>query len=197
MTNTFFAHPKALVEEGATIGPNTRIWAFAHVMAGAEIGESCNIGNYAFIESGVRLADNCTVKNGVQVYEGVVAEDGVFIGPNCIFTNDRYPRSFLKRPKEEWLEKTLLREGCTVGAGVTILCGNTLGKYAFIAAAALVTRDVPDYALVIGAPGRVVGWVCRCGRRIHFEDGKAQCEHCSKRYVATEVDDGLSVEEAT
>jgi len=132
MNRSIFVHPKAIIETGATLGQSSRVWAFAHVMSGVTIGKDCNIGNYVFIESGVSLGDQVNVKNGVQIWEGVTAEDRVFIGPNCVFTNDLIPRSFMKRPKREWLKKTRLKEGCTLGANATILCGVDIGRFAFL-----------------------------------------------------------------
>ncbi len=180
-TAEFFTHEKALVDTGAKIGKGTRVWAFAHVMKGALIGTNCNIGNYAFVESGAILGNDVTVKNGVQVWEGVTAEDGVFLGPNCVFTNDMWPRSYLKPPKESWLEKTVLRKGCTVGANSTILCGIEIGAYAFVAAGALVTKNVPAHAIVKGSPARVCGWICVCAKKLPNHDGRISCG-CGKSY---------------
>lgn len=157
----FYQHPKALVDEGAKIGNGTRVWAFAHVMSGASIGDDCNIGNYAFVESGAVLGNQVTVKNGVQIWEGIIAEDGVFFGPNCVFTNDYWPRSFLKRDKKEWLLETRIGTGATIGANAVIRPGVTIGCYAFIGAGSVVTKDVPDHALVYGSPARQHGWVSK------------------------------------
>jgi UDP-2-acetamido-3-amino-2,3-dideoxy-glucuronate N-acetyltransferase len=182
----YFAHPQALVDEGARIGKETRIWAFAHVLRGAEIGAGCNIGDYACVEGGARLGDQVTVKNGVQVWEGVTAEDGVFLGPGCVLTNDFRPRAFIKPPKEQWLMRTLLRQGCTIGAGAVVVCGVTVGRFAFIAAGAVVTREVPDHALIVGCPGKITGWVCRCANRIEFSGANGRCVKCGERYVRNE-----------
>jgi UDP-2-acetamido-3-amino-2,3-dideoxy-glucuronate N-acetyltransferase len=154
MKNEVFVHPRAIVEKGAKIGPGTRVWAFAHVQTGARVGARCKIGNYSFVEAGARLGNDVTVKNGAQIWEGVHAADGVFIGPGCVFTNHRLPRSFYKLPKAKWLLPTYLKKGCTLGASSTILAGCTVGTYAFIAAGSLVIEDVPDFALVMG-PGPV------------------------------------------
>lgn len=183
MEKKYKAHEKALVDEGAKIGEGTRVWAFAHVLSGAEIGKNCNIGDFSMVESGARLGDDCTVKNGVQVWEGVIAEDGVFFGPNCVFTNDMVPRSFRKRPKEEWLEKTYLKKGCSIGANATIVCGNTIGRYAFVAAGSVVAKDVADFALVKGVPAKFHAWICKCGAKLAFKGTKAACKACGAKYA--------------
>jgi UDP-2-acetamido-3-amino-2,3-dideoxy-glucuronate N-acetyltransferase len=178
----YFKHPKALVDAGARIGKDTRIWAFAHVMTGARIGDRCNIGNYVFVESGASLGNQVTVKNGVQIWEGVQADDGVFIGPGCVFTNHLYPRAFLKMPKSEWLVTTRLQKGCTLGASSTILAGKTVGTYAFVAAAAVVVDNVPDFALVAGAPARFRSWRCVCARPLRFNQRRARCMSCNSNF---------------
>jgi UDP-2-acetamido-3-amino-2,3-dideoxy-glucuronate N-acetyltransferase len=170
------------VEKGAAIGAQTRIWAFAHVMAEARIGSRCNIGNYVFIENGSVLGNGVTVKNGVQVWEGVCAEDNVFIGPGCVFTNHRAPRAFLKAPKKTWLRRTWLRRGCTLGASSTILAGTSVGRYAFVAAGALVTEDVPDFALVRGQPAVFYSWRCLCARELSFQANRATCASCKSTF---------------
>ncbi len=189
----YFTHPKALVDEGAKIGKGTRIWAMAHVMGGAEIGENCNICDYVFVESGVKLGSHVTVKNGVQIWEGVEVANGVFLGPNCVFTNDMFPRALLKRPKEEWLLSTSLLEGCSIGANATIICGHTVGRYAFVTAGAVVTRDVPDYAMVKGNPARFYSWICRCGKKLEFNGNLCECPKCGLKYEKGK--DGKSVRE--
>ncbi len=176
-----FVHPRGL-NDSDTVGPGTRIWAFAHVMKGARIGGNCNIGEGAFIESGAVLGDNITVKNGVSVWDGITAEDYCFLGPDCVFTNDHAPRSHpdYATPASEW-KPTLLRTGSTVGANATIVCGVTLGPWCFVAAGSVVVRDVPEHAMVAGNPARMIGWACRCGRRLPesltCECGLAYREH--------------------
>jgi acetyltransferase-like isoleucine patch superfamily enzyme len=160
-------HPRALCETSA-VGPRTRIWAFAHVLDGASIGSDCNICDHAFIEGRVRVGDRVTVKNGVQVFDGVVVEDDVFLGPNCIFTNDLTPRAAVKK-SAEGLSSTLVQRGATIGANATIVCGVTIGAHAFVGAGAVVTRSIPRHALVVGNPARQRGWMCRCGSRLNSE----------------------------
>jgi UDP-2-acetamido-3-amino-2,3-dideoxy-glucuronate N-acetyltransferase len=181
----FFVHPQALVESG-TIGPRTRIWAFAHVMKGARIGANCNIGDHAFIESGVVLGNNVTVKNGVSVWTGVTVEDNVFLGPNCAFTNDPNPRAYIKKPETE-LESTLVRTNATIGANATLLCGLTIGRYAFIGAGAVVLHSVPDFALMVGNPARQSGWMCACAHKLPLGETappgtKCTCPHCQATF---------------
>ena len=191
MTSEYFAHPRALVEMGARIGAQTRIWAFAHVMAKAQIGANCNIGNYVFVENGVVLGNGITVKNGVQLWEGVHAEDNVFIGPGCVFTNHLTPRAFHKTPKQRWLGRTTLQRGCTVGASATILPGTTIGRYAFVGAGAVVVDDVPAFALVMGHPARFYEWRCLCARTLYFQKGRARCASCASVFVMTKDKKGV------
>jgi len=159
-----FVHPKGLCESDR-VGPGTRVWAFAHVLAGAEIGADCNICDHVFIEGGARLGDRVTVKNAVLVWDLVTVEDEVFLGPQMVFTNDLAPRAAFRKPREQ-LVPTLVRHGATVGANATVVCGVTIGHHAFVAAGAVVVRDVPAHALVAGSPARRTGWVCACGRRL-------------------------------
>ena len=181
-------HKMALCESD-DVGDGTRVWAFAHVMAGARIGRNCNIGDHAFVESGVVLGDNVTVKNGVAIWDGVTAGDDVFIGPNAVFTNDMMPRAAIKLPAEQWLVRTALADGATIGANATIVCGVRVGEGAFVGAGSVVVRDVPDYALVVGNPARQIGWACRCGARL---DDSLVCEACGTAYK--QVASGLAPE---
>jgi acetyltransferase-like isoleucine patch superfamily enzyme len=190
----FFKHPTALVESTA-IGAGTRIWAFAHIMNGARIGCHCNIGDHVFIESGAQVGDNVTIKNGVTIWEGVEIRDNAFIGPNAAFTNDLHPRSprfpaVRKRyaDKENWLVRTIVGEGATIGCNATILCGIFIGKFAMIGAGAVVTKKVPPYALVLGVPSSLRGYVCECGQRLEFSENKARCAVCGARYQMTRGD---------
>ena len=172
-----FIHPNALVES-ENIGEGTKIWAFVHILPGAKIGKNCNICDHVFIENDVIIGDNVTIKSGVQIWDGVRIDNNVFIGPNATFTNDIRPRS--KIYPSEFI-KTYIKEGASIGANVTIVCGVTIGKWAMIGAGAVVTKDVPDYALVYGVPAKVRGYVCECGKDLHFEGNTATCE-CGKVY---------------
>jgi UDP-2-acetamido-3-amino-2,3-dideoxy-glucuronate N-acetyltransferase len=183
MERGYFVHSTAVVDEGAEIGAGTKIWHFSHVMGGARIGENCIIGQNVFIGSGTLLGNNVKVQNNVSIYDGVILEDDVFCGPSMVFTNVFNPRSFISRKKE--FRKTLVKKGGTIGANVTIVCGNTVGQFAFIGAGSVVTKDVPDYALVYGNPGKVKGWVCQCAEEIGFRSGKAACRACGRRYGKT------------
>jgi UDP-2-acetamido-3-amino-2,3-dideoxy-glucuronate N-acetyltransferase len=172
-------HPKAIVEEGAVLGTGTRVWAFAHILKGAVVGSDCNICDHTFIEGGVRLGDRVTIKSGVHLWDGLIAEDDVFIGPSAAFANDRWPRS-KQRPSE--FAKVLLRSGASLGANCTIL-PVSVGRWAMIGAGSVVTRDVPDHALVIGNPGRIAGWVCRCAKKLVFGNGTiAECI-CGQKFT--------------
>jgi acetyltransferase-like isoleucine patch superfamily enzyme len=183
---SFFAHPLALVESGE-VGPGTRIWAFAHVMAGARVGANCNICDHAFIETGAKLGDNVTVKNGVAIWDRVTIEDNVFLGPNCVLTNDPNPRAYIKKSGAA-LTPTLIRANVTVGANATILCGTTIGRHAFIGAGAVVIRAVPDFALVVGNPARQIGWMCVCAEKLPLPvsapaGASVSCPHCRRSFA--------------
>lgn len=183
MLKDVFIHPSSIVET-QDIGQGTRIWALAHVMRDVSIGANCSIGDHCYIESGVVIGDNVTIKNGNMMWEGVILEDGVFVGPHVTFTNDRYPRSpRLPQARErysnrEWLLPTVVRKGASLGAAAVILAGITIGEFSMAAAGAVVTKDVPPYALVIGNPAHVRGWVCQCGRPLELQDAIATCKDC-------------------
>lgn len=182
MKNNYFAHETACIDENAKIGDNTKIWHFSHIMNDCEIGEDCNIGQNVVISPGVKLGKNVKVQNNVSVYTGVICEDDVFLGPSCVFTNVINPRSFISR-KDEYRE-TLLEKGSSVGANATIVCGHKIGKYALIGAGTVVTKDVPDYALYVGNPGRLVGYICECGiKLVKDNEEKYHCPTCNKKYV--------------
>jgi UDP-2-acetamido-3-amino-2,3-dideoxy-glucuronate N-acetyltransferase len=183
MTN-YFVHTSSCVDEGAQIGAETKIWHFCHVMSSARIGEGCNIGQNVFIAANVNIGNNVKIQNNVSLYTGVIVEDDVFLGPSMVFTNVINPRSHINR-KDEY-QTTLVKRGASIGANATVLCGVTLGCYSFIGAGAVVTHNVPDYALLYGNPARIQGWMCQCGVRLDFiaESGRmlAACESCGERY---------------
>ncbi len=183
-----FIHQSSYVDKPCEIGEGTKIWHFSHIMSGCKIGKNCNIGQNVVISPSVELGNNVKIQNNVSVYTGVVCEDDVFLGPSCVFTNVINPRSHICR-KDEY-KKTLLKRGCSIGANSTLICGHTIGKYALVGAGSVVTKDVPDYALVKGNPARVYGYVCYCGEKLNFIDNTALCK-CGKKYIKI----GFTVEE--
>ena len=187
-----FIHASAYVDDGATIGADTKVWHFCHVMPGAVIGARCSLGQNVVIMPRTRIGDNVKIQNNVSVYEGVTLEDDVFCGPSMVFTNVMNPRSHVSRKHE--YRPTLVRRGATIGANATVVCGSTLGEYAFIGAGAVVTKDVPAFALMAGVPARRIGCMCRCGERLG-QTGEGRCGVCGTRYVRR--DDGLAIEDAT
>jgi UDP-2-acetamido-3-amino-2,3-dideoxy-glucuronate N-acetyltransferase len=176
----YFAHESSYIDDGAVIGRGTKIWHFCHVLPGAVIGERCNLGQNVVVMGGTRLGDNVKVQNNVSIYEGVTLEDDVFCGPSCVFTNVTNPRSHVSRKAE--YQPTLVRRGASIGANATVVCGSTLGEYCFIGAGAVVTGDVPAFALMVGVPARRIGWMCRCGVRLEPAGGTATCGSCGTRY---------------
>jgi UDP-2-acetamido-3-amino-2,3-dideoxy-glucuronate N-acetyltransferase len=178
----YFAHPSAIIDEGCEIGKGVKIWHFSHVMSGCQIGEGCNIGQNVVVSPKVVLGKNVRVQNNVSIYEGVICEDDVFLGPSMVFTNVINPRSAVSR-KHEYLP-TLVRKGASIGANATIVCGNEIGEYAFIGAGAVVTRPIPPYALVVGNPAKQIGWMSEFGHRLHFDaSNKAVCEESGESYT--------------
>ncbi len=176
--NTFI-HESAYVDEGATIGAGTKVWHFSHVNAGAVIGERCSLGQNVVISPGVVIGDNVKIQNNVSVYDAVEIEDDVFCGPSMVFTNVINPRSHV--PRKDEYKRTRVRKGATIGANATIVCGVTLGEYSFVGAGTVITDDVPAYALVVGVPGRRIGWMCSCGVRLP-DTGSGTCDACGSRY---------------
>ena len=182
---SYFVHPTAVVDEGTKIGSGTKIWHFSHIMPKSEIGESCNIGQNVVISPEVILGNNVKVQNNVSIYTGVICEDDVFLGPSMVFTNVVNPRSAVIR-RDQYL-KTLVKKGASIGANATIVCGNDIGRFAFIGAGAVVTKEVPDYALVIGNPAKQVGWMSEFGHKLEFDqDGLATCPESEKKYQLEE-----------
>lgn len=178
----FFAHETAVIDEGCKIGKGTKIWHFSHIMTGAEIGENCNIGQNVVVSPGVRLGRNVKVQNNVSIYTGVICEDDVFLGPSMVFTNIINPRSAVIR-KEQYVE-TIVEKGASIGANSTIVCGNKIGKYSFIGAGAVVTKNVKPYALVVGNPARQTGWMSEFGHKLSFDtSGTATCPESRERYT--------------
>jgi UDP-2-acetamido-3-amino-2,3-dideoxy-glucuronate N-acetyltransferase len=179
--NAYTAHPTAVIDEGCQIGRGTRIWHFSHLMPGCVVGDQCNIGQNVVISPDVILGNNVKVQNNVSIYTGVTCEDDVFLGPSCVFTNVINPRSAVPRQSE--YARTVIRRGATIGANATIVCGHEIGEYAFIGAGAVVTREVPAYALVMGNPARQTGWMSKFGHKLRFDThGFAQCPESGERY---------------
>ena len=179
---SFFAHPTAIIDDGCQVGNDTKIWHFSHLVTGCVIGDNCTIGQNVFIAAKVNVGNNVKVQNNVSVYEGVICEDDVFIGPSVAFTNVINPRSAVSR-KDEY-KKTLVKKGASIGANATIICGNKIGEYAFIGAGAVVTKNVPAYALVVGNPATQMGWMSEYGHKLQFEEnGKAVCPESGHQYI--------------
>jgi UDP-2-acetamido-3-amino-2,3-dideoxy-glucuronate N-acetyltransferase len=179
---SYFAHPTAVIDEGADIGAGTKIWHFCHIMTNCKIGENCNIGQNVVVSPGVALGKNVKVQNNVSIYTGVECEDDVFLGPSMVFTNVVNPRSAVNRKKE--FAKTKVRYGATIGANATVICGHDIGRFAFIGAGAVVTKNIPDYALVVGNPARQTGWMSEHGHKLQFDaSGRATCPESHHQYV--------------
>jgi UDP-2-acetamido-3-amino-2,3-dideoxy-glucuronate N-acetyltransferase len=171
-----------VVDKGAKIGKGSKVWHFSHIMAGSQIGENCTIGQNVFIANDTKIGDNVKIQNNVSIYSGVTLEDGVFCGPSVIFTNVKNPRSLF--PVNKNYEKTVVMRGATIGANATVVCGITIGKFAFVGAGSVATKSIPDFSLVYGNPARAQGWVCRCGKKLE-KSGKSNysCQKCKRRYI--------------
>ncbi len=195
-SNESYVHPSAIIDDGAKIGANSKIWHFTHVMGGAQIGEYCSLGQNVFVADGVHIGNNVKIQNNVSVYSGVELEDNVFCGPSAVFTNIMTPRSAF--PRKSSYVKTLVKQGASIGANVTVVCGVTIGNWALIGAGAVVTADVPQYALMVGVPARRMGWVCKCGERlaeITRETTSMKCLQCNRGYFLREDQGILECEE--
>ncbi|RPF54210.1 N-acetyltransferase [Aquisalibacillus elongatus] len=187
---SYFIHESSYLDTGAEVGVNTKVWHYTHIMSHAHIGENCNLGQNVFIGNNVKVGNGVKIQNNVSIYEGVELEDYVFCGPSMVFTNDMNPRAaFPKDPKEGYL-RTLVKKGASIGANATVVCGNTIGKWAFIAAGAVVNKDVPDFAVMAGVPAKQIGWMCKCGTKIDI-DNNSHCSACNREY---EVVDNRLVE---
>lgn len=179
-----FIHPTAVVDDGARLGPGSKVWHFSHVMEGATLGSDVSLGQNVFIASDVVVGDRCKIQNNVSIYEGVVLEDEVFCGPSLTFTNVRFPRAAFPTSSDEY-GSTLVKRGATLGANATVVCGITVGEWAFVAAGAVLTRDVPPHALMAGVPARRTGWTCECGHVLPWSDGDGRCGSCDRHYRVT------------
>ena len=182
----YFAHESSYVDEGATVGEGSSIWHFSHIMSGSEIGKNCTLGQNVFVQSNVKIGDHCKIQNNVSVYEGVILEDYVFCGPSMVFTNIRDPRCKYPQRGSEFYIKTLVKEGASIGANATIVCGNTIGRHAMIGSGAVVTCDVQDYALMVGVPARRTGWACECGEVLPQFESNVKCPRCAIEYSLDE-----------
>ncbi len=178
----YFVHESAYVDAPCSIGAGTQIWHFCHIMKDVEIGEKCKIAQNVFVASGVKIGRNVKIQNNVSVYAGVVLEDDVFCGPSCVFTNINTPRSAFPRNTVDDYLTTLVKQGATIGANATIVCGHTIGRYAFVGAGSTVTKNLPDYALVYGNPAKHVGWMCECGAKLEKFETATSCQACNRKY---------------
>lgn len=179
----YFVHESSYVDEPSDIGTGTKIWHFSHVLPGCKIGSYCNIGQNVVVGPRVRIGDHVKIQNNVSVYEGVELEDEVFCGPSMVFTNVFTPRSGTPRNTVSDYLTTLVKKGASIGANATVVCGNTIGTYAFVGAGSVVTRDVPDYGVVYGNPARLHGYACECGVKLHFAQDRAHCDRCARQYI--------------
>lgn len=181
----YFAHETAIVDEPSEIGAGTKIWHFSHILKGSVIGEKCVLGQNVMVGPNVRIGNFCKIQNNVSVYEGVTLEDYVFCGPSMVFTNVRTPRCAHPRTTAADFHPTLVKHGASIGANATVVCGTTVGEWAFIGAGSVVTKDVPPYALMVGVPARRIGWACQCGATLRFADGACTCADCGKQFRLT------------
>ena len=182
MKTDYYCHETAIIDEGARLGKGTKVWHFCHIMGNSSLGENCNLGQNVFVADDVVLGNNVKVQNNVSIYSGVICEDDVFLGPSMVFTNIKNPRSAIVRKGA--YDRTLVKQGASIGANATIVCGNDIGRFAFIAAGAVVTKEVPDYALMIGCPAKQAGWMSEYGHQLRFDDkGEAVCPESGEKYL--------------
>ncbi len=185
MEKEYFCHESAIIDKGAQIGRGTKVWHFSHVMGKSKLGKNCNLGQNVFVADDVTLGNNVKVQNNVSIYSGVICEDDVFLGPSMVFTNIKNPRSAVVRKGE--YARTLVKKGASIGANATIICGNDLGRFSFIAAGAVITKEVADYALMVGAPAKQTGWMSEFGHRLYFDEkGYAQCPESGEKYLLSD-----------
>lgn len=185
MKPAYFAHESSYIDDGCTIGEGTKIWHFSHVMKGAQIGAQCSMGQNVVVFPGVCIGNGVKIQNNVSVYTGVTIEDNAFLGPSCVFTNVINPRAFIER-KDEY-RATVVKKGASIGANATIVCGHDIGRYAFVGAGSVVTRSVPDFAMVYGSPAKIRGYVCKCGEKLTWMNDRAVCGVCGLKYA--KIDD--------
>ena len=183
MENRYFAHKTAIIDKGAKIGKGTKIWHFSHVASNAKIGKECRLGQNVYVAPNVSIGDNVKIQNNVSLYEGVILEDNVFCGPSCVFTNIINPRCLYPRNDKKFYKITRVKNGSSIGANATIVCGVTIGEHAFLGAGTVLTKDAPAYGLLYGNPAKIKGWMCVCGEKITFKNGKTICVHCKRKFI--------------
>jgi len=186
ISEDYFVHESSYIDEGVSIGSGTKIWHFCHLLSGVTLGSGCRIGQNVVIGPRVHVGNNVKIQNNVSVYQGVTLEDDVFCGPSMVFTNVMTPRSAFVRNTENDFAPTLVKRGASIGANATIICGCTIGEHALVGAGAVVTKDIPSYAVVYGNPARIHGWACQCGVVLHFAVDSSQCTECGRRYRKTD-----------
>lgn len=181
----YFSHATACIDKGANIGENTSIWHFSHIFSGATIGKNCKLGQNVVVHSTAKIGDNAKIQNNVSIYDGVELEDNVFCGPSCVFTNIFNPRCEVNRNDPKFYRKTLVKKGASIGANATIVCGATIGQYAFIGAGSVITKDVGDFELFYGVPAKKMGYICKCGEKLTITKNTATCKECKRNYKKT------------